>query len=59
MSSVYHTEPPTKGKVVFQTSVGPIDVELWSKEAPKELANPKFNKINPSRDPWTQVREGG
>ena len=39
MSSVYHTEPPTKGKVVFQTSVGPIDVELWSKEAPKACRN--------------------
>lgn len=39
MSTVYHTEPPTQGKVVLHTSVGPIDVELWSKEAPKACRN--------------------
>eukprot|EP00976_Prorocentrum_cordatum_P006392 128313-Prorocentrum_minimum.AAC.2 len=35
MSNVYNLEPPTKGKVVLSTSHGDIDVELWSKEAPK------------------------
>ncbi|KAJ8613244.1 hypothetical protein CTAYLR_004543 [Chrysophaeum taylorii] len=39
MSSVYHTEPPTLGKVIFHTSYGPIDVELWSKEAPRACRN--------------------
>lgn len=35
MSSVYLTEPPTNGKVVIRTTLGDIDIELWSKEAPK------------------------
>lgn len=39
MSSVYHTEPPTNGKVILHTSYGPIDVELWSKEAPLACRN--------------------
>mmetsp|Transcript_27702 Transcript_27702/g.85639 ORF Transcript_27702/g.85639 Transcript_27702/m.85639 type:complete len:560 (+) Transcript_27702:1523-3202(+) len=39
MSNVYHTEPPTNGKVIFHTSVGPVDVELWSKEAPLACRN--------------------
>ncbi|KQK08443.1 peptidyl-prolyl cis-trans isomerase CYP57 [Brachypodium distachyon] len=39
MSSVYVLEPPTKGKVVVQTTAGPIDIELWAKEAPKATRN--------------------
>jgi len=35
----YVTEPPTAGKVLLQTSYGPIDIELWSKEAPKATRN--------------------
>eukprot|EP01112_Ceratiomyxa_fruticulosa_P007038 TRINITY_DN1810_c0_g1_i1.p1 TRINITY_DN1810_c0_g1~~TRINITY_DN1810_c0_g1_i1.p1 ORF type:complete len:455 (+),score=107.12 TRINITY_DN1810_c0_g1_i1:958-2322(+) len=39
MSSVYVSEPNTKGKVIIQTSVGPLDVELWPKESPKAVRN--------------------
>ena len=39
MSSVYHVEPPTRGKVIFHTTYGAIDVELWSKEAPRACRN--------------------
>lgn len=39
MSTVYHTEPPTQGKVVIKTSYGDIDVELWAKEAPLACRN--------------------
>ncbi|XP_077245334.1 cyclophilin-like peptidyl-prolyl cis-trans isomerase family protein [Tasmannia lanceolata] len=39
MSSIYVSEPPTKGKVVLKTSHGPIDIELWPKEAPKSVRN--------------------
>ncbi|XP_074286904.1 peptidyl-prolyl cis-trans isomerase CYP57 [Silene latifolia] len=39
MSAVYVLEPPTKGKVVLNTSYGPIDIELWPKEAPKASRN--------------------
>ncbi|XP_042395617.1 peptidyl-prolyl cis-trans isomerase CYP57-like [Zingiber officinale] len=39
MSNVYVLEPPTKGKVVVQTTVGPIDIELWPKEVPKAVRN--------------------
>ncbi|KAK8958588.1 Peptidyl-prolyl cis-trans isomerase-like 2 [Platanthera guangdongensis] len=39
MSSVYVLEPPTKGKVVINTSMGPLDIELWPKEAPKAARN--------------------
>ncbi|KAK4372899.1 hypothetical protein RND71_008283 [Anisodus tanguticus] len=39
MSTVYVLEPPTKGKVVLNTSYGPIDIELWPKEAPKAVRN--------------------
>jgi cyclophilin family peptidyl-prolyl cis-trans isomerase len=38
MSSVYVLEPPTKGKVVLNTSAGPLDIELWPKEAPKAVS---------------------
>jgi len=39
MSSVYVTEPPTRGKVLLRTSCGDVDIELWSKEAPKACRN--------------------
>ena len=34
MSQVYSTEPATTGHVVFETTHGPIDVNLWCKECP-------------------------
>ncbi|CAA0838049.1 Peptidyl-prolyl cis-trans isomerase CYP57 [Striga hermonthica] len=39
MSTVYVLEPPTKGKVILTTSYGPLDIELWPKEAPKAVRN--------------------
>ncbi|XP_078167890.1 cyclophilin-like peptidyl-prolyl cis-trans isomerase family protein [Carex rostrata] len=39
MSTIYVLEPPTKGKVVVKTTLGPIDIELWPKEAPKAVRN--------------------
>ncbi|KAJ7548364.1 hypothetical protein O6H91_07G008900 [Diphasiastrum complanatum] len=39
MSSVYVLEPPTRGKVVLTTTSGPLDFELWAKEAPKTVRN--------------------
>ncbi|XP_068634468.1 peptidyl-prolyl cis-trans isomerase CYP57 [Aristolochia californica] len=39
MSSVYVLEPPTRGKVVLHTTYGPLDIELWPKEAPKTVRN--------------------
>jgi cyclophilin family peptidyl-prolyl cis-trans isomerase len=39
MSTSYVTEPPTRGKVVLNTSEGPLDIELWPKEAPKACRN--------------------
>ncbi|XP_021907606.1 peptidyl-prolyl cis-trans isomerase CYP57 isoform X2 [Carica papaya] len=39
MSTVYVLEPPTKGKVIVNTSYGPLDIELWPKEAPKAVRN--------------------
>ncbi|KAF6157240.1 hypothetical protein GIB67_041701 [Kingdonia uniflora] len=39
MSTIYVLEPPTKGKVVLNTSYGPLDIELWPKEAPKATRN--------------------
>ncbi|KAJ8673424.1 hypothetical protein QAD02_004686 [Eretmocerus hayati] len=39
MSSIYIQEPPTSGKVVMKTTVGDIDLELWTKEAPKACRN--------------------
>ncbi|GAV56961.1 Pro_isomerase domain-containing protein [Cephalotus follicularis] len=39
MSSVYVLEPPTKGKVIVKTTHGPLDIELWPKEAPKAVRN--------------------
>ncbi|KAL6078657.1 Peptidyl-prolyl isomerase cwc27 [Balamuthia mandrillaris] len=39
MSSIYVSEPMTTGKVVLHTTVGPIDIELWAKEAKKACRN--------------------
>lgn len=39
MSNIYIQEPPTSGKVLLKTSVGDIDVELWTKECPKACRN--------------------
>nr|CAD7609090.1 unnamed protein product [Timema genevievae] len=39
MSNIYIQEPPTSGKVLLKTTVGDIDLELWSKEAPKACRN--------------------
>ncbi|KAI5745979.1 hypothetical protein M8J76_015994 [Diaphorina citri] len=39
MSNIYIQEPPTEGKVLLKTSVGDIDIELWSREAPKACRN--------------------
>lgn len=39
MSTIYVLEPPTKGKVVLDTTHGPLDIELWPKEAPKAVRN--------------------
>ena len=37
--TVYANEPATNGKVVLHTTVGPLDVELWSKQAPIACRN--------------------
>ncbi|KAF8771207.1 Spliceosome-associated protein CWC27 like protein [Argiope bruennichi] len=39
MSNIYIQEPPTNGKVLLNTTAGDIDIELWSKEAPKACRN--------------------
>ncbi|KAM8793346.1 LOW QUALITY PROTEIN: spliceosome-associated protein CWC27 homolog [Eudromia elegans] len=39
MNSIYIQEPPTNGKVLLRTMAGDIDIELWSKEAPKACRN--------------------
>jgi len=39
MSSIYLTEPATSGKVLLHTTLGDIDIELWSKEAPLACRN--------------------
>jgi peptidyl-prolyl cis-trans isomerase SDCCAG10 len=39
MSNVYTLEPPTSGKVILITNYGNIDVELWTKEAPRACRN--------------------
>jgi len=35
MSSVYATEPATSGRVIFETTHGPLEVQLWCRECPK------------------------
>jgi len=39
MSDIYVQEPPCEGKVCFETTVGEIDIELWSRECPKACRN--------------------
>ncbi|KAK4474923.1 hypothetical protein MN116_002030 [Schistosoma mekongi] len=39
MSNIYVTEPATHGKVILKTTVGEIEIELWSKETPKACRN--------------------
>uniref|UniRef100_A0A915HMQ8 Spliceosome-associated protein CWC27 homolog n=1 Tax=Romanomermis culicivorax TaxID=13658 RepID=A0A915HMQ8_ROMCU len=39
MSNIYIQEPPTNGKVCLETTVGDIEIELWSKECPKACRN--------------------
>src|ERR1700722_9263846 len=39
MSTIYITEPATKGKVLLKTSLGDVDIELWAKETPKACRN--------------------
>ncbi|ELU18908.1 hypothetical protein CAPTEDRAFT_161676 [Capitella teleta] len=39
MSNIYIQEPPTYGKVLLNTTVGDIEIELWTKEAPKACRN--------------------
>jgi peptidyl-prolyl cis-trans isomerase SDCCAG10 len=39
MSSNYIQQPATRGKVIITTDRGPIDVELWPKEAPQTTRN--------------------
>jgi peptidyl-prolyl cis-trans isomerase SDCCAG10 len=39
MPSIYVSEPPTKGKVILNTTYGPLDIKLWPKEAPKAVGN--------------------
>lgn len=39
MSNIYVNEPATNGKVILKTTVGEIEVELWSKETPKACRN--------------------
>ncbi|KAH8868172.1 Peptidyl-prolyl cis-trans isomerase CWC27 isoform 2 [Schistosoma japonicum] len=39
MSNIYVTEPATYGKVILKTTVGEIEIELWSKETPKACRN--------------------
>jgi len=34
MSQVYSTEPQTAGRVIFETTHGPLDIQLWSRECP-------------------------
>ncbi|VDP89749.1 unnamed protein product, partial [Echinostoma caproni] len=39
MSNIYVSEPATNGKVILKTTVGEIEIELWSKETPKACRN--------------------
>lgn len=39
MSYVYNSEPPTKGKIILNTSAGDLEVELFAKEAPMACRN--------------------
>ena len=39
MSNIYIQEPPTHGKVLLETSVGDIEIELFARETPKACRN--------------------
>ena len=39
MSNIYIQEPSTRGKVVLETTVGDIEIELFSKECPLACRN--------------------
>lgn len=39
MSNIYNTEPATEGKILFHTSFGDLDIELWPMQAPKACRN--------------------
>ncbi|OII71174.1 peptidyl-prolyl cis-trans cyclophilin-type family protein [Cryptosporidium andersoni] len=39
MSETYINEPITSGKVLFETTLGEIDIELWCKECPVTCRN--------------------
>ncbi|KAI7988080.1 Peptidyl-prolyl cis-trans isomerase CYP57 [Camellia lanceoleosa] len=39
MSSVYVSEPPTKGKVILNTTYGLMDIELWPQRGTKAVRN--------------------
>ena len=39
MSNIYVQEPPTQGKIILVTSFGELEIELWTKEAPKASRN--------------------
>ncbi|CAF1518228.1 unnamed protein product, partial [Rotaria sp. Silwood1] len=39
MSNIYIQEPATRGKVVLDTTVGDIEIELFSKECPLACRN--------------------
>eukprot|EP00510_Aplanochytrium_minuta_P001912 CAMPEP_0184017198 /NCGR_PEP_ID=MMETSP0954-20121128/7383_1 /TAXON_ID=627963 /ORGANISM="Aplanochytrium sp, Strain PBS07" /LENGTH=319 /DNA_ID=CAMNT_0026298367 /DNA_START=121 /DNA_END=1076 /DNA_ORIENTATION=- len=39
MANHYLTEPPTRGRVLLKTTVGDLEIELWSKEAPLACRN--------------------
>lgn len=34
MSQIYSTEPQTTGRVILETTHGPLEVNLWSRECP-------------------------
>lgn len=57
MSGVYVLAPPTQGKVVIVTTLGEIEVELFSKEAPKACRNFVQLALERYYDNLTWVRE--
>ena len=39
MSHVYALAPTTEGKIVLNTTLGSLDIELWAKQAPRTCRN--------------------
>ncbi|CAG0921593.1 unnamed protein product [Notodromas monacha] len=39
MSNIYIQEPATSGKVILNTTVGPIEIELWARESKRAAKN--------------------